>query len=508
MAERFDVVIIGGGATGTGVVRDLAMRGLGCLLVEKDDLAAGTSGRFHGLLHSGGRYAVKDPHSAVECIRENKIVREIAPQCVEDTGGYFVALKDDDPEYVRLWAEACAQAGIEAEEMSLLEFKKAEPAVNPALQKVYRVPDAAVDGFSLCTANALAAERAGSRVKTYTRLLGFKREDKRIVGVLLKDVRTGREWEAECRLVINAAGAWAAQVGQMAGVHLDIIPDKGALAVFNHRLTSKVLNRLRPPGDGDIFVPHGSVSILGTTSRAVIDPEDNLPSRSEVLKLLAEGVQMIPDLPEMRLIRAFAGVRPLYQEAGSGSGRQATRGFAIIDHGRTDGVAGLVSVVGGKLTTYRLMAQAVSDLAASLLGNDKPCRTHLEPLPDLGIGQGRGQGREKEYLCQCEMVSKEMLEAAAAGREVFSLSDIRRLTRLGMGPCQGTFCTLRAAGFYHDRGRVTAGQANALIREHAEERWKGNRAVLWGEQAQEMELNRGIFLSLLDIDRLGRDGRA
>lgn len=499
MGDNYDVVIIGGGATGTGIVRDLAMRGLSCLLVEKEDLATGTSGRFHGLLHSGARYAVRDPHSAQECVQENRILKEIAANCLEDTGGYFIALKEDDPEYIRVWLEACRQVGVATEEISPSELLKQEPVLHKDVTKAYLVPDAAVDGFTLAAANALSAEKLGAKVKNYTRVVGFKREGQRITGVFLRNAITGQEWEVNCRLVINAAGAWAGQVGELAGVNLNIIPDKGVLIVFNHRITGKVLNRLRPPGDGDIFVPHGSVTIFGTTSRATHDPQDNQATREDVLQLLAEGRKMIPDLEEMRLIRAFAGVRPLYQASDQeGTGRQATRDFSLLDHEKLDGLNGFISVVGGKLTTYRLMAQAASDLAAQKLGNDKPCLTHLEPLANLGIERDK----DKKHLCQCEMISKGMLEKAVEGKEQFSLSDIRRLTRLGMGPCQGTFCTYRAAGFYHELKNLTAQEGNKLLKEHVQERWKGARPVLWGGQAQEIEINRGIYLSLLNLDRL------
>ncbi|MFZ5752864.1 MAG: anaerobic glycerol-3-phosphate dehydrogenase subunit GlpA [Bacillota bacterium] len=499
MADKYDVVIIGGGATGTGIVRDLAMRGLSCLLVEKEDLATGTSGRFHGLLHSGARYAVRDPHSAQECAQENRILKEIAANCLEDTGGYFIALKEDDPEYIRVWLEACRHGGIATQEISPAELLKQEPVLHKDIAKAYLVPDAAVDGFTLAAANALSAEKLGAKVKNYTRVVGFKREGQRIAGVFLRNVITGQEWEANCRLVINAAGAWAGQIGELAGVNLNIIPDKGVLIVFNHRITGKVLNRLRPPGDGDIFVPHGSVTIFGTTSRATDDPQDNQAAREDVLHLLKEGRKMIPDLEEMRLIRAFAGVRPLYQAGDQeGSGRQATRDFSLLDHEKLDGLRGFISVVGGKLTTYRLMAQAASDLAAQKLGNDKPCRTHLEPLADLGIERDK----DRKHLCQCEMISKGMLEKAVEGKEQFSLSDIRRLTRLGMGPCQGTFCTYRATGFYHELKNLTAQEGNKLLKDHVQERWKGARPVLWGGQAQEIEINRGIYLSLLNLDRL------
>src|SRR5919198_1738695 len=112
MALETEVLVIGGGSTGAGVVHDAALRGLSAVLVERRDLADGTTGRFHGLLHSGARYAVKDPDAAVECIKENAIVRRIAADCVEDTGGLFVCTPWDDPANGDTFVEGCRGTGI------------------------------------------------------------------------------------------------------------------------------------------------------------------------------------------------------------------------------------------------------------------------------------------------------------------------------------------------------------------------------------------------------------
>ena len=94
--NEFDVIIIGGGITGAGTQRDCAMRGLRTLLVERSDIATGATGRNHGLLHSGARYAVNDAESAEECIRENRILRQIAAHCIDGTDGLFITLPEDD----------------------------------------------------------------------------------------------------------------------------------------------------------------------------------------------------------------------------------------------------------------------------------------------------------------------------------------------------------------------------------------------------------------------------
>jgi glycerol-3-phosphate dehydrogenase len=108
------VVVIGGGATGAGVVHDLALRGIRVTLLERGELTSGTTGRHHGLLHSGGRYAVSDQESAVECIKENRTLRKIAPGSFEENGGLFVALTDEDMDYLNSFLDACAACGIPA----------------------------------------------------------------------------------------------------------------------------------------------------------------------------------------------------------------------------------------------------------------------------------------------------------------------------------------------------------------------------------------------------------
>ncbi|MCP4420912.1 MAG: FAD-dependent oxidoreductase, partial [Chloroflexi bacterium] len=122
-----EVLVIGGGATGTGVVYDLAQRGFYTVLVEQRDLSHGTSGRYHGLLHSGGRYVVKDPKAATECINENRILRQIMPHCLEDTSGFFVSTLWDDPDFGDKFIQGCHDTGVPCEEISIAHMLREEP---------------------------------------------------------------------------------------------------------------------------------------------------------------------------------------------------------------------------------------------------------------------------------------------------------------------------------------------------------------------------------------------
>src|SRR5690349_12312361 len=186
-----DVLVIGGGATGAGVVRDLARRGLRALLVERGDYGTGTTGRYHGLLHSGGRYVQKDQVAARECIEENRVLRRIAPASVEDTGGYFVATPDDPDDYVNTFAANCRTAGVDCEEVDVAWLLGREPALNPRIRRAFRVPDGSIEPWQLIDATLADARRHGSEALSYQRVIGFEIVGGRIVSATLRNERDG-----------------------------------------------------------------------------------------------------------------------------------------------------------------------------------------------------------------------------------------------------------------------------------------------------------------------------
>ncbi|MFZ5596930.1 MAG: anaerobic glycerol-3-phosphate dehydrogenase subunit GlpA [Bacillota bacterium] len=529
---QHQVVVVGGGATGTGILRDLAMRGIDAILVEQGDLAHGTSSRFHGLLHSGARYAVRDREAARECLEENMILRRIAPGFIEDTGGVFALGPGDDPSYCGRWLEACREAGIPAVEIDPRELARANPALSPDIARAFKVPDGSVDGFRVIRGNVASAVRHGATCLTYSKVTAVHSSNGSITGVEINDRLTGELCLIRCPILVNAAGPWAEEIAAMAGVELKIIKDKGTLVAFNHRLTANVVNRLRPPGDGDIFVPHDTVTIFGTTSEPVDSPGHNRPFRSEVQKLLQEGERLVPGIEKYRLIRSFAGVRPLYQAGRTTDARSVSRNFALLDHGAIDGLSGFITIVGGKFSTFRLMAEKTADLVAAMLGTKAPCHTAAEPIsapvreemvkrgfkvfgvPGSYRAAGRLEGQFKDVLeqarhdpgkgsmlCQCELVSLAEIEHAARMPDSHNLGDIRRKTRMGMGTCQGTFCSYRTLGALSETAKFSSHPREHLDN-FLQKRWKGIRPILWGQQLREASLSIGIYCSLFGLERM------
>jgi glycerol-3-phosphate dehydrogenase len=521
-----DVLVIGGGATGVGVLRDLALRGIRAALVEKGDLTHGTTGRYHGLLHSGGRYVVKDKQSASECAVENEILRRIMPHCLEDTGGFFVVTPADDEAYVPLFLKGCQETGVSVHEIAVREALRREPLLNPRISRAFEVRDGSADSFLATHSNAEDAVRHGAQVLTYHVVTGLERTGDRVTGAVCEDMRSGETVHIHTSYIVNAAGAWAGKIAELAGVKVTVVPGKGTMVAMNHRVLNTVVNRCKPPADGDIIVPIHTVAVIGTTDVHVPDPDVFGIEAWEVERMLSEGEQLVPGISKARVLRAWAGVRPLYKDQDVADDRDIPRTYKLLDHEARDGVKGMISMVGGKWTTYRMMAQEATDAVAAKLGIQAECRTHLEPLP-IPAGAERKAGlywlgkplaaieADSSYghlICECELVTRERVVDAITSGKAANIDDIRRDTRLGMGPCQGGFCTYRAAARWHELKPATppandpphghAGNSVALLRHFLQERWKGLTVIAWGDQLRQARLDEIIYLDTLGLDLL------
>ncbi len=380
-----EVIVIGGGITGCGVLRDLAMRGFDAMLFERGNLSEGTSGNFHGLLHSGGRYAVKDQPAAKECIEENRILRRIAPQAIEDTGGFFITLTDEDEEFLPKFLDGCETVGIPHELISGEEALEKEPNLNPDVRHAVAVPDGSVDSWDLCIGSVNAAKELGSEVFLFTEVTEILRDNDRVIGIRAVDQTNDDEYEVHAEYVINATGPWTAQIGQLAGIDIPMVLSPGTMIVLDSRPVTRAINHCRYPSDGDIIVPVGTTIVLGTTSKEIEDPDNYCIDQWEIDVVLEEGIKMVPMIEEMGLQRCYAGVRPLYEPpedlAGKEEGREVSRAHFVLDHEEIDGVGGFITITGGKVTTFRLMAEDTVDLLCEKVGVDEPCRTAEEPLP-------------------------------------------------------------------------------------------------------------------------------
>ncbi|MDR1882255.1 MAG: anaerobic glycerol-3-phosphate dehydrogenase subunit A [Prevotella sp.] len=528
--KLFDVIIIGGGATGAGVARDCSRRGLRVLLLERLDIATGATGRNHGLLHSGARYAVTDRESAEECIKENMILKRIASHCVEETDGLFLTLPEDDTGYQSVFVDACIAAGIDAQIIDPEEALVMEPCANREITGAVKVPDGSVDPFRLTASNMIDAKNYGAEVYTYHEVTGLIREQARIVGVEAFDHKTKETKKIYASVVVNACGIWGQRISLFADVKVSMLPAKGALLIFGHRVNNMVLNRCRKPADADILVPGDTISLIGTTSSNIpYDRIDNMTvTPEEVNTLIREGGKLAPVLNRTRILRAYAGVRPLVASDNDPTGRSVSRGIVLLDHAGRDGLEGYVTITGGKLMTYRLMAEWTTDLVCRKLNVSNKCTTAEENLPgsrenmeetskkiislpaaqrksaiyrhgDMAANLSGNTEDDNSLVCECEEVSVGEVKYALEELNVTNLVDLRRRTRVGMGTCQGELCACRAAGVMIDADKLCPESAKEDLASFLGERWKGIYPVAWGDTLRESEYTSWVYESVCGL---------
>ncbi|MCI5765024.1 anaerobic glycerol-3-phosphate dehydrogenase subunit A [Actinobacillus porcinus] len=526
-----DVIIIGGGATGAGIARDCALRGLKCILLERRDIATGATGRNHGLLHSGGRYAVNDRESAEECIKENLILKNIARHCIDDTKGLFITLPEDDLDYQKKFIQACTDSGIEAVAIDPDLARYMEPSVNPDLVGAVVVPDGSIDPFRLTAANMIDATEHGAQVFTYCEVTGLIREGNKVIGVKVFDHKNRIQREFFAPIVVNAGGIWGQGIAEYADLKIRMFPAKGALLVMGHRINKMVINRCRKPADADILVPGDTICVIGTTSdRIPYDQIDNMEITPEEVDILfREGEKLAPSLRHTRVLRAYAGVRPLVATDDDPSGRNVSRGIVLLDHAERDGLDGFITITGGKLMTYRLMAEWATDLVCKKLNVSKKCETADRTLP--GSDESRDEVNKKivnipktisssavyrhgtrakpmlenerldrSLVCECEAVTAGEVRYAVDNLDINNLVDLRRRTRVGMGTCQAELCACRAAGLMARFEVATPRQSTMQLNSFMEERWRGIQPIAWGEAMREAEFTSWIYQSLLGLN--------
>ena len=383
------VIVIGAGSTGSATAHDLALRGLRVTVIERGEVASGTTGRNHCLLHSGGRYCITDQESAIECIDENMVIRKIMPDLLELNDGLFVAITEEDLSFKERFLEACAACHIPARDVPVKHALEMEPFLNPRTLAAIQIPDGVFEPFRFCLAFLATARLHGAVVRRYELVTEIISSGKSITGVKVRDYRTGKTETLGADLVINAAGPWAEDVAAMAGVKVPVQPTPGVMVTLDCRLNNMVLNRLNKPSDGDIVVPQRATCTIGTTSWKVKDPDLITIPPEHIEKMIIQGEQLMPIVRKIPMRARMAVARPLIVKDVTDE-RNVSRTFECFDHAY-DGVDGFVTISGGKTTTSRAMAERVTDIVCNKLGIEAECRTREVPLASYRLFYQGGQ---------------------------------------------------------------------------------------------------------------------
>lgn len=386
--EEFDLLVIGGGIHGAGVARDAAMRGLKVALVEKGDYASGTSSKSSKLIHGGLRYLEHAEFGLVfESLRERSILLRIAPHLVKPLPFLFPIYEGDRPPWmVRtgmiLYETLSAFRNVGRHRMlSAAEALREEPALKPdGLRGAAEYWDCQEDDARFCLANVVDAAANGAVCANYVGVEQFGSRSGNLVSATVRDRISDSRLEIRAKAFVNAGGPWVDKIAALDKSSLGLRPTKG-IHLVTRRLTQGHALLLQSKEDRRVFfvLPWGSQhSLIGTTDTDFSGSPDQVEADShDVEYLLAEANRSLPTvrLGEKDVLATFAGLRPLLQQAGR-KPSDVTR-----KHKLSVSENGLISIIGGKYTTYRAVAEEVVDLACQRVkGKAPPCKTATEAL--------------------------------------------------------------------------------------------------------------------------------
>jgi len=529
---RYDVVIIGGGINGAGIARDCAMRGMKTALFEKNDLSSGATGACTGMIHGGARYLINDVKTTYSSSLDSGYIQKIAPHLLFRIPFVTPVLKSDPSPNVYI---ELLEAFFEAYDkfaplknskphtrLNREELKRLEPGITDDAIGAVSFDEYGVDTFRLCTENALSAREYGARIYNHTEVEHLIIEENEVKGASVKNLLTGEHWEVLARIVVNAAGPWAPAVAGFAGVEVKIRPAKGIHIILDRRVSNIAIVIKAIDGRQVFMMPHDNTYIIGTTDDDYYGSLDNLwVTHDEIEYLLQAAEHYFPGIRDYRIIRVMAGIRPTLYEWGKNEDA-LYREHRIFDHEANDGIKGIITIAGGKLASYRLMSEEITDVICKKLGCGKPCRTHIEPLnrkhsvPDVEklaavydidpyvvarIAYRHGPNTQEileltrenpsnsAFVCECEPVIEAEVRYAVRNEWARTIPDLRRRTRLGTGPCQGRRCAVRAAYILGEELELDSENIKKLLKEFIKERWKGKAPILQDEQLAEEELN-------------------
>ncbi|HKQ69755.1 MAG TPA: glycerol-3-phosphate dehydrogenase/oxidase [Polyangiaceae bacterium] len=517
-AISVDVVVIGGGVNGTGVARDATLRGLKVALFERSDFAFGASGNSSGMIHGGPRYLTADPNVTRTSCLDSGNIQKIAPHLLFRVP-FLMPVGAEGTERTRL---DLVDAFFEAYDF-FQPLKRGKPHARLTPDELYQLEPGlfgggaerpsgltggitfdewGIDGTRLVVANAMDARERGAAIYTHTTVETIVRDGPRgrVTGVLARNRLTGERVAVEAKAVVNATGAWSALTAAFAELPEDaarVRPGKGIHVVFDRRLTNYAVMAKAIDGRQIFVEPWQNVTVLGTTDDDFYGDLDDVSATADEVRYLIEGVAcVLPAVRDARVIGTTAGVRPTLYAYGP-SEDELSRDHRVIDHA-SHGAPGLYSMVGGKLASYRIFAEEMTDVLVSALGvAPTPCRTHLAPLPGgeaivsrQAIGAAakvdavaasrlvyrhgaraeriaeriKERPLERAVVCACEPVIEAEVRHVIRSEMAATVDDVARRTRLGLGACGGMRCAARCGQIVaEERGLAPRdGQRQAL----------------------------------------------
>lgn len=545
--ENFDAIIVGGGINGVGIARDCALRGISCLLIEKNDFSAGTSGASSGMIHGGPRYMLHDLEVTKLACMDSGFIQKGAPHLLFRVPFLYTVYQDKSKaqskillEMVESFFEAYdkfipLKNGKPHTRLSPREIKELEP--NIPMDKLLggvTFDEWAIDVPRLCIANALDAKEHGAVLLNHTEVTRVLREGQKICGLEIHNHLTGEKKSVHAKIIVNATGPWSPQFGKMAGVPIRLRGGKGIHLVFDRRLFNIAVISKTIDGREIFALPYENTTILGTTDDDFFGDLDAQHCTQDEIEYLLDGIERVfPAIRMARMTHSTSGVRPTLYARNVGED-DLSRAHQIVDHEIKDGVAGLISLLGGKLASYRIMAEEVVNLLCDKLKVHQSCTTHQKPLPggdhtpDVNqlaeefqidvytisrlvyrhgslateiLERVRENPDQGKIICSCEPIIAAEILHVIENEMAYTLSDIRRRTRLASGSCQGTDCLVAASAILAQYFELNPHENKKMIQDFMNEWWWNRACVLNGDQFKQEELNQGIHFCNNSLDK-------
>lgn len=534
LTNFYDVVIVGGGINGVGIARDCALRGISCLLVEKGDFSAGTSGASSGMIHGGPRYMLSNIGVTKLACLDSGYIQKTAPHLLFRIPFlYPVYHKGKSKWTTRLYLEAVEAFFSAYDQFVPLKNGKKHTRLSPqeviALEPNIPQEDLAggvtfdewgIDVARLCVINAVDAVENGAVVLNHTKVTSVNQEKNRVTGITLKDTITGEEKTLSCRILVNATGPWSPHFAKLFGGRIQLRGGKGIHITFDRRLFNMAIVSQAIDGRELFIMPYENTTILGTTDDDYFGDLDDQRCLDDEISYLLEAIEPVfPAIRQARMTAAWSGVRPTLYGRGQYES-DLSREHKIVDHAQADGIEGVVSLIGGKLASYRIMAEETTDWIAAKLAVNQACQTHVRALPGgdslpntVELSQAyaldpytvsrlvyrhgsralrildaiKDNPEQGALVCSCEPVTYAEIDYVIQNEMARTVSDVRRRTRLTQGPCQGTDCLIAGSAFFPNAPHT----ASSYWRE-----WWYNRAlVLNSDQLKQEEISQAIHFA-------------
>ncbi|MEZ4271118.1 MAG: glycerol-3-phosphate dehydrogenase/oxidase [Myxococcota bacterium] len=539
-----DVVVIGGGANGTGLARDLAKRGLQVTLFEKGDIGRGATGASSGMIHGGPRYLLNDVDTTKHSCEDSGYIQQIASHIIfripyllpvptlNPYGKASLLLHDV---YFDVYDRyAILKNGIPHARLTISEMLSVEPGIRGDFMGAVTLDEWGIDAVRLCLLNLLDAERHGAVAHTYTEVVGFVRNDAgALCGVRVRETGQSQVREVYAKAIVNCGGPWAEQLAGLGGAQAKLRPGKGVHLIYEKRLSNFAVIMPAVDGRAIFAMPYQNETWVGTTDDDYYGDLDDLWATQDEIGYLREAVvRVLPDMAGLRLIGTRVGVRNTIHGWGKLED-ELSRGYKILEHqSLAQTGTGFYSVVGGKLASYRVQAQDAADKVCEDLGRRVRCETHLHqlsgadraptdielahiygisPLAARRILSRHGSqstdvldvGRETHTgfscVCPCEPTLECEVRYCIRREHVVRLGDLMTRCRIGVGACQGTRCAVRAAQIFAQERCLAPTDEREALMEFLARRWRTARPIMTDQQLAQAELLMTNYTGLWQV---------